>query len=73
MDHEDIYIHPCVKQFTILKKARGMNTQDVADLTGININTIRSYESGRLVPSLAFMTKMACAVGGTGVGIEGWT
>ena len=66
-----LFIHPCVKQFTLLKKARGMNAQDVADLTGINVNSIRSYESGRMVPSLTFMTKMACAVGGTGVGIEG--
>ena len=69
---EDRVIHPAVRQYVVFRKARGLTAQDLAELTGINVNTIRGYESGRTGASLMNMTKLAIAVGCTGVGCEGY-
>ena len=62
----------CVKQYIKLRKIMDMTQIDVAEITGISLQTIRSYESGRRNPSVINMEMMARAIGGTGLGIDGW-
>jgi DNA-binding XRE family transcriptional regulator len=65
-------LHPVIKQYKVLKKRRGMNQQDVADLVGISKQQIAFYESGHSIPNLVMMTKMIQAVGGEGITTYGW-
>jgi transcriptional regulator with XRE-family HTH domain len=73
MPERRTYNLQCMSQYIRIRKIKNMTAADVAELTGISLASIRSYESGRRSPSLAYMELMAKAVGGTGIGIEGWT
>ena len=66
------YDFQCVKQYVKLRKANKKKQQDIAELTGISVHAIRSYETGRRVPSVATMEILAKSVGGTGLSIDGW-
>ena len=61
-----------VEQYIKLRKISGMSVDMVSIKTGINEQTIWSIESGRQVPNLATLEKLVRAVGGSGLGIDGW-
>ena len=65
-------VHPIIKQYKILKKRKGMNQQDVAELVGVTKQSVANYESGRQIPSIIMMNKLVVAVGGEGITSYGW-
>lgn len=68
---EERKIMPCVKQFLFIRKAKNMSAQDVSDICGVDVNSIRSYETGRRIPNLRTMEKLVQAVGGS-LTVGGW-
>lgn len=71
MTNETI-LYPCVSQYKKLRKLKGLSKEEISNTAGVSIASLNSYESGRRVPNLATMVKLAVAVGGTGLSIDGW-
>lgn len=67
----DKELHAFVRQFKTVRKIKKLTQQDISDMTGVGIDTIRAVESGRRNPSLDIAVKMAAAVGGD-VGLVGF-
>ena len=61
-----------VRQFTKLRKAKGISVRELSELTGVSRDTISSYETGRRSPKLVIFEKLISAVGGEGLTIYGW-
>ena len=64
--------HPAIQQFNVFRKAKKMTVEEVSELSGVSKGSIKSYESGRVQPTLMNMTKLAIAVGCSGIGCEGF-
>lgn len=45
-----------------LRKSKGLTQDQMAELTGVHINSIRSYEAGRATPSADVVKKIAIAL-----------
>jgi len=65
--------YKCIEQYVKLRKINGISVDMVAMKTGLNEQTIWSIEAGRQLPSLNAMEKLVRAVGGEGLGIDGWS
>ena len=44
-----------------LRKAQGLTQDQMAGISGVHVNSIRSYEAGRAVPSADILKKIALA------------
>lgn len=45
-----------------LRKAQGLTQDQMAGISGVHVNSIRSYEAGRAVPSADILKKIALAL-----------
>lgn len=51
-----------IRQYIALRKAKGLSQEDVANMTGIARPNIARTESGRNVPTIEVLTKLALAL-----------
>jgi transcriptional regulator with XRE-family HTH domain len=63
---------PCVRQYKQLRKMKQYSVEHVSEVTGLDINTIYSIESGRRKPRVDTLDIMIRAIGGNGLTIGGW-
>ncbi len=52
---------PLDKNLLQLRKSRGFTQEQMADITGLHINSVKAYEAGRSVPSAEVIKKIALA------------
>lgn len=52
---------PLDKNLLQLRKSRKFTQEQMADLTGLHINSVKAYEAGRQVPSAEAIKKIALA------------
>jgi len=69
---DDNTLIPCVRQYKQLRKMKQISAEDVSDITGLDINTIYSIESGRRKPRVDTLDLMIRAIGGNGLTVGGW-
>ena len=52
---------PLDKNLLQLRKSRGFTQEQMADITGLHINSVKAYEAGRSMPSAEVIKKVALA------------
>ena len=59
----DTFRHLLGSKIKLLRKSKGMNQADLAEATGVEINTISRYETGGFAPSIEQLLNLAKALG----------
>ena len=58
---KDGLLMPLDKNLLQLRKSRGFTQEQMADITGLHINSVKAYEAGRSMPSAEVIKKVALA------------